>query len=132
MHSKRYTLPAGKSVRDLANALQVYLIKDEHMQVQVLPVETGQYVVQARAGGKNVAFLIGLDKAVRILLTPQENGAVDVAIGRGEWIRKSLTMATTAFVLWPVAITSMTGFLRQSKLTGRIDLAIQLFLTSSR
>ena len=128
MKNMIYTLPEGKSVQEMANAIRIFLINSENMDAQVMSTEAGQYIIQARARNGKVGQWFGLDKAIQVRLTPCSNNVVTAEIGNGEWLKKSLTMATSMVVLWPLAITSGTGMVKQGMLPGKIDRVIQLYL----
>ena len=128
MTTKIYTLPEGKSISEMSHAIQAFLMNSESMNVQVLTTEAGQYILQARAQNGKVGQWFGLDKAIQVRLTPCANNVVSVEIGSGEWLKKSLTMATSMVVLWPLAVTSTVGMVKQGKLPGKIDHAIQMYL----
>ena len=128
MTTKIYTLPEGKSIPEMSHAIQAFLMNSEGMNVQVLTTEAGQYIIQARAQNGKVGQWFGLDKAIQVRLTPCANNVVSVEIGSGEWLKKSLTMATSMVVLWPLAVTSTVGMVKQGKLPGKIDRAIQMYL----
>lgn len=128
MTSKIYTMPEGKNIPEMSRAIQAFLMNSEEMNVQVLTTEAGQYIIQARAQNGKVGQWFGLDKAIQVRLTPCANNVVSVEIGSGEWLKKSLTMATSMVVLWPLAVTSTVGMVKQGKLPGKIDHAIQMYL----
>ena len=128
MTNKIYTLPEGKNVNEMAHAIQMYLMNSESMNVQILTTEAGQYIIQARAQNGKVGQWFGLDKAIQVTITPCGNNVVTVTIGNGEWLKKSLTMATSMVVLWPLAVTSTVGMVKQGKLPGKIDHTIQMYL----
>ena len=128
MKNMIYTLPEGKDVREMANAVRFFLMNAENMEAQVLTAETGEYIIQARARNGKVGQWFGLDKAIQVQLTPHANNVVTAEIGHGEWLKKSLTMATSMVILWPLAVTSGTGMVKQGKLPGKIDRAIQMYL----
>ena len=128
MTSKIYTMPEGKNIREMSRAIQAFLMNSEEMNVQVLTTESGQYIIQARAQNGKVGQWFGLDKAIQVRLTACAENVVSVEIGSGEWLKKSLTMATSMVVLWPLAVTSTVGMVRQGQLPGRIDHAIQMYL----
>ena len=128
MKNMLYTLPEGKNVQEMANAVRIFLNNSENMEAQVLSCETGEYIIQARARNGKVGQWFGLDKAIQVKLTPHNDSLVCAEIGHGEWLKKTLTMATSMVVLWPLAITSGTGMVQQGRLPGRIDRAIRLYL----
>ncbi len=128
MKNMIYTMPEGKSVSEMAEAVRVFLNNAENMEAQVLTTESGQFVIQARARNGKVGQWFGLDKAIQVRLTPHPNNVVTAEIGNGEWLKKSLTMATSMVILWPLAITSGTGMVKQGKLPGKIDQAIRYYL----
>ena len=128
MKNMIYTLPEGKNIREMANAVRTFLNNSENMEAQVLSSETGEYIIQARARNGKVGQWFGLDKAIRVRLMPHNNNVVTAEIGNGEWLKKSLTMATSMVVLWPLAVTSGTGMVLQGRLPGRIDHAIRIYM----
>ena len=128
MTTKIYTLPEGKNINEMSHAIQAFLMNSESMNTQVLTTEAGQYIIQARAQNGKVGQWFGLDKAIQVRLTPCANNVVSVEIGSGEWLKKSLTMATSMVVLWPLAVTSTVGMVKQGKLPGKIDHAIRMYL----
>ena len=128
MKNMIYTLPEGKNIREMANAVRFFLNNSEDMEAQVLTCETGEYIIQARARNGKVGQWFGLDKAIRVRLIPHSDTLVTAEIGNGEWLKKSLTMATSMVVLWPLAVTSGTGMVLQGRLPGRIDNAIRMYL----
>ena len=128
MTNKIYTLPEGKDIRELAHTIEAYLINREGMNCQVLTAENGAYIIQARASNGKATQWFGMDKAVTVQLIPGMNNTVVTQIGNGEWLKKSLTMATSMVVLWPLAVTSTIGMVKQGKLPGRIDRTIQLYI----
>ena len=128
MTNRIYALPEDKNIRELAHTIEAYLVNSEGMNCQVLTTESGEYIVQGRAQNGKFTQWVGLDKAVTVRLIPGQNNAVIVEIGNGEWLKKSLTMATSMFVLWPLAVTSTVGMVKQGKLPGRIDKAIQMYI----
>ena len=128
MTNRIYTLPADKNIQELAHAVEGYLTNSENMNCQVLKSEMGEYIIQGRAQNGKMTQWVGLDKAITVRLIPGQNNAVIVEIGKGEWLKKSLAMATSMFVLWPLAITSGVGMFKQGKLPQKIDSAIQMYI----
>ncbi len=128
MKNMIYTLPEGKNIREMAESVRFFLNNSEDMEAQVLTSETGEYIIQARARNGKIGQWFGLDKAIRVRLVPRSDTLVTAEIGSGEWLKKSLTMATSMVVLWPLAITSGTGMVLQGRLPGRIDQAIRMYL----
>ena len=128
MTTKIYTLPEGKTINEMSHVIRDFLMNSESMNVQILTTEAGQYIIQARAQNGKVGQWFGLDKAIQVRLSPCANNVVNVEIGSGEWLKKSLTMATSMVVLWPLAVTSTVGMVKQGKLPGKIDHTIQMYL----
>ena len=128
MTTKIYTLPEGKTISEMSHVIRDFLMNSESMNAQVLTTDAGQYIIQARARNGKVGQWFGLDKAIQVRLTPCANNVVNVEIGSGEWLKKSLTMATSMVVLWPLTVTSTVGMVKQGKLPGKIDHAIQMYL----
>ena len=128
MTNRIYTLPEDKNIQELAHAVEGYLTNSENMNCQVLKSDMGEYIVQGRAQNGKMTQWVGLDKAITVRLIPGQNNAVIVEIGNGEWLKKSLTMATSMFILWPLAVTSGVGMFKQGKLPQKIDRAIQMYI----
>ena len=128
MTNRIYTLPEDKNIQGLAHAIEGFLMNNEDMNCQVLKSEMGEYIIQGRAQNGKMGQWVGLDKAITVRLIPGQNNAVIVEIGNGEWLKKSLTMATSMFVLWPLAVSSGVGMFRQGKLPQKIDRAIQMYI----
>ena len=128
MTNRIYTLPEDKNIQGLAHAVEGFLMNNEDMNCQVLKSEMGEYIIQGRAQNGKMGQWVGLDKAITVRLIPGQNNAVIVEIGNGEWLKKSLTMATSMFVLWPLAVSSGVGMFRQGKLPQKIDHAIQMYI----
>ena len=128
MTNRIYTLPEDKNIQELAHAVESYLTNSENMNCQVLESDMGEYIVQGRAQNGRMTQWVGLDKAITVRLIPGQNSAVIVEIGKGEWLKKSLTMATSMFILWPLAVTSGVGMFKQGKLPQKIDRAIQMYI----
>lgn len=128
MTNRIYTLPEDKNIQGLAHAIEGFLMNNEDMNCQVLKSEMGEYIIQGRAQNGKMGQWVGLDKAITVRLIPGQNNAVIVEIGNGEWLKKSLTMATSMFVLWPLAVSSGVGMFRQGKLPQKIDHAIQMYI----
>ena len=128
MTNRIYTLPENKNIQELSHVVEGYLTNSESMNCQVLRSESGEYIVQGRAQNGKFTQWVGLDKAITVRLIPGQNNSVIVEIGKGEWLKKSLTMATSMFVLWPLAVTSGVGMFKQGKLPQKIDRAIQMYI----
>ena len=128
MTNRIYNLPEDKSIQELSHVIEAYLTNSENMNCQVLTSEAGEYIIQARAQDGKATQWIGLDRSITVRLIPGRNNAVIAEIGNGEWLKKSLTMATSMFVLWPLAVTSTVGMVKQGKLPGRVDRAIQMYI----
>ena len=128
MTNKIYALPESKDIRGLAHAIEAYLTNSESMNCQVLTTEDGQYIVQGRASNGKFTQFVGLDKAITVRLIPGQNNTVIAEMGKGEWLKKSLTMATSMVVLWPLAVTSGIGFAKLGSLPKKIDRACQLYI----
>ena len=128
MTNRIYTLPADKNIQELSHVVEGYLTNSESMNCQVLRSESGEYIVQGRAQNGKFTQWVGLDKAITVRLIPGQNNSVIVEIGKGEWLKKSLTMATSMVVLWPLAVTSGIGMFKQGKLPQKIDRAIQMYI----
>ena len=128
MTNRIYILPENKNIQELAHVVEGYLTNSESMNCQVLRSESGEYIVQGRAQNGKFTQWVGLDKAITVRLIPGQNNSVIVEIGKGEWLKKSLTMATSMVVLWPLAVTSGIGMFKQGKLPQKIDRAIQMYI----
>lgn len=128
MTNRIYTLPADKNIQELAHAVERFLTTAENMSCQVLKSESGEYIVQGRDWNGKMKQWVGMDKTITVRLIPGQNNTVIVEIGKGEWLKKSLTMATSMFILWPLTITSGVGMFKQGKLPQKIDRTIQMYI----
>ena len=128
MTRKIYALPEGRELSGLAHAIESMLTNEEQMDAQVLTTGDGSYIIQGRAQNGKLTQWVGMDKSISVHLSPLGQGMLQVEIGKGEWLKKSLTMATSMVILWPLAVTSTVGMVKQGKLPGKIDRTIQLYL----
>ena len=104
-----YTLTGSKTLSTVANALEHYLADYQKMECQTLTASDGTLVVQGRSRHDGAKQFVGLNKAITVKLQPMEGRAFTVEIGKGEWLKKSLVMAVSMVVLWPLFITSGVG-----------------------
>ena len=123
-----YTLTGSKTLSTVANALEHYLADYQKMECQTLTASDGTLLVQGRSRHDGAKQFVGLNKAITVKLQPMEGRAFTVEIGKGEWLKKSLVMAVSMVVLWPLFITSGVGIVKQSQLPGQIEQALQRYL----
>lgn len=124
-----YTLEKGKDTLGMAQAAKNFLREEEHMEVQLLELTNGEYVVQGRVKGGNFRQVVGMDKVAMVKFTPIGTENVAMEIGKGKWMDKGVVMTVSMFVLWPLAVTSGVGMYKQGKLPGKIQKAVKNYLS---
>ncbi len=115
----------GRKVEEIAAAVRNYLEASENMETQCFFTNDGTAILQARARGGSVKQFVGLDRAITVRLTPVSETHFNVDIGEGKWTDKGIVMAVSWFVLWPLAVTSTVGMMRQHQLPKKINSVIQ-------
>ena len=124
-----YTLREGKSVQGMATAVNSFLSYAENMETQVLTLEGGDVMIQARARGGAWKQWIGMDKAITVKISKLAENQAAVDIGSAKWADKAGVMALSMVVTWPLTmITSGIGIYKQGKLPGDISNAIMRYL----
>ena len=114
-----YILKNGNSLNTIANGVSAFLQTSQNMETQILSSNNGDMIVQGRVVGNKWKRFIGMDKAISVKMS-EMNGILQVEIGEGKWLDKSLIMTISMFVLWPLAITSGFGFYQQAKIPEKI------------
>lgn len=123
-----YTLTGTKTLSTVANAMEHYLTDTHKMESQILTASDGSLLVQAHSRHDSVKQFIGMDKAITVKLTTLQGKTFQVEIGHGQWLKKSLVMSASIFLLWPLSITSGIGMVQQSQLPRQIEQAMQRYL----
>ena len=123
---RRYQMVPGKSVQGLVYAVENALY-EKNMDVQRIGGTGNSEILQARVKGGRVKQLVGLDKALTVRMSWDENG-IQMETGEGKWVDKGVTMAVSMFVLWPLAITSGAGIYQQMKLNDNIWKAADAYM----
>ncbi len=66
-------------------------------------------------------------------LKMKKNGTdLDIEVGAGKWLDKSVVLTISMFVLWPLTITSGVGFYKQNKLLNQVYLDTLGFFAGSK
>ncbi len=125
-----FTLGPGKNIAGLSTTVNNFLSLAKNMETQVLNLEGGNVIIQARDRGGTLKQWVGMDKAITVKIDKVDNEKVLVDIGNAKWTDKAGVMAVSMVVLWPLAITSGVGMYRQGKLPNEIKLEIYRYLTA--
>ena len=123
-----YTLTGCKTLNDAAQTVEKYLSGTKKMETQLLTMSDGTLVVQGRGRHDMVKQFIGLNKAITVRLSALQGQSFQMEVGNGEWLKKSLVMAVSMVVLWPLFVTSAVGIVTQSQLPFEIEQAMQRYL----
>ena len=115
----------GKTTQDITMIVRNYLEMNEGMESQTFATPEGGAVIQARSRGGAIKQFVGLDKAITVKINPISETHVSVDIGEGKWVDKGIAMTVSWFVLWPLAVTSTVGMMRQHQLPKKINSVIQ-------
>lgn len=125
-----YRIPAGKSIAGLANAVNNLLSMTKGMDTQIINLEGGNIMLQARDKAGKWKQWIGMDKAITVKLEKIDAERVCVNIGESKWVDKVGIMALSMIILWPLTITSGIGMYIQGKLPGEIKKEVASYLVS--
>ena len=123
-----YAMREGKNIQGIATAVNSFLTYSENMETQIINLEGGDVMIQARARGGSWKQWVGMDKAITVKLNKLGTDQVAVDIGSAKWTDKAGVMAISMFILWPLTITSGIGMYKQGKLPGELKNAILLYL----
>ena len=123
-----YTLGNGKTMDGMAYAVASYLRNQENMETELVPTENGSTFLQARVRNGNLKQIVGMDKAIFVRFNPVGERQVQIEITKGKWVDKSIVMAISMVVLWPLTVTSGIGMIQQGKLPGKITTCIESYL----
>ena len=115
----------GRKVEEIAAAVRNFLESSENMETQCFITNEGTAVLQAKARGGAIKQFVGLDRAITVRITPVSETHITVDIGEGKWVDKGIVMTVSWFVLWPLAVTSTVGMMRQHQLPKKINSVIQ-------
>lgn len=126
--AEMYTLREGKNIQGIATAVNSFLTYSENMETQIINLEGGDVMIQARARGGSWKQWVGMDKAITVKINKFGGDQVAVDIGSAKWTDKAGVMAVSMFILWPLTITSGIGMYKQGKLPGEIKNAIFRYL----
>lgn len=118
--SYTYQMKAGKSKAGLISAVKEYLSSVEKMETQIVTDEEGYNILQARAKSGKWKQFVGLDKAITIRFIKKSDREICMEFGEAKWVDKGVAMATSMFILWPLAVTSGIGIYQQSQLPAKI------------
>ncbi len=124
-----YTLPAGKTMQGVADAVNDCLSITEGMETQRIDTDGGGILLQARARGGKWVQWIGMDKAISVKLERVGDNGISVVIADGKWVDKIGVMGAS-LLLWPLAIAAGIGMYLQGKLPNEIRQAISRYLLS--
>nr|MBQ8245187.1 hypothetical protein [Oscillospiraceae bacterium] len=123
-HMYTYTLRDGKSIDGVVDLVTRFLYSNK-MEVQTLGHSECK-VIQARVRKAGAKKLLGMDKAIEVRLSLEEQRLV-VEMGNAKWADKAVVMAVSMFVMWPLAITSGVGIYKQNELFAEIKTVIDQY-----
>lgn len=123
-----YTLGNGKTMDGMAYAVASFLRNEENMETELVPTENGSTFLQARVRNGSLKQIVGMDKAIFVRFNPIGDRQVQIEISKGKWVDKSIVMAISMVVLWPLTVTSGIGMYQQGKLPGKITTCIESYL----
>ena len=123
-----YTLGNGKTMDGMAYAVASFLRNQENMEAELVPTENGSTFLQARVRNGNLKQIVGMDKAIFVRFNPVGERQVQVEITKGKWVDKSIVMAISMVVLWPLTVASGIGMVQQGKLPGKITTCSESYL----
>jgi Molecular chaperone len=125
-----YEIPGDKDIAGLANTVNNLLSTAKGMDSQIINLEDGSVILQARDKGGKWKQWIGMDKAITVKFQKVDSNRVSVNIGESKWVDKVGIMALSMFILWPLTITSGIGMYIQGKLPGEIKNEVFRYLAS--
>lgn len=123
-----FPLVPGKSLNGAVQAVKSFLASEQKMEVQVLKMEDGATLIQARSVGGKWKQIVGMDKVISVKFSNKGQNILFVEIGGGKWIDKGLVAGISLIVLWPLTVTSGIGMYNQAKLPEKILSCIRDYL----
>ena len=123
-----YTLGNGNTMDGMAYAVASFFRNQENMETELVPTENGSTFLQARVRNGNLKQIVGMDKAIFVRFNPVGERQVQIEITKGKWVDKSIVMAISMVVLWPLTVTSGIGMIQQGKLPGKITTCVESYL----
>jgi len=127
--SEIFTLPCGKTVQGIANAVST-MLGYKNMNVQIIDSNDGGFIIQARDKGGKWKQFIGMDIALNVVIKQTGANTASLDFTQAKWIDKGGAMAVSMFVLWPLAVTSGVGMYMQAKLPNEIKNAAAVYVNS--
>ncbi|MBC7234932.1 MAG: zinc ribbon domain-containing protein [Chloroflexi bacterium] len=105
------------ALQPLADDLEQWL-KNRDFETQVMPVEGGGMLIQARReeGWRQV---LGMALATNVVVS-RAGPNIKVECGQGKWLDKAVVGAVGLLLLWPAMIPAAVGAWQQSKLPDEI------------
>jgi hypothetical protein len=117
MPQERMFYAPNAELRPLADELAQWL-KGRQFETQILPVEGGGVLIQARQEGGWKA-MVGMALATNIVFA-RMGPNIKVEAGQGKWLDRAVVGAVGVFLLWPALIPAAIGAWQQSKLPEEI------------
>ena len=132
MKQQIMNLPEGRTISDLAHAIETVMMSREGLTTQLLTAENGDYVIQGRSANANASQWVGMDKNLTIRLSSIGERGVLYQAGADRWLSKSALIATGTFIVaWPLAVTGTIGIVKQKKMSDRIARCAALYLAGA-
>ena len=69
MKQQIMNLPEGRTITDLAHAIETVMMTREGLSTQLLTTANGDYVIQGRSANANASQWVGMDKNLTIHLS---------------------------------------------------------------
>lgn len=125
MPQERLFHAPGVELRPLADDLAQWL-KGRQFETQVLPVEGGGVLIQARQEG-GWRSVVGMALATNVVVS-RAGANIKVEVGQGKWLDKAVVGAVGMLLLWPALIPAAIGAWQQSKLPEEIFSHVAAFV----
>ena len=124
-----YNIRSGKTIGGAVEAVKTYF-HSENMETQYF-LRNDCHIVQARAKSGKLKQFVGLDKAIEVRFAlSNDNSSVTVEIGGAKWADKAAVMATSVFILWPLAVAAGIGIYGQSQVMKKAKRVIEAYFNS--
>ena len=132
MKQQIMNLPEGRTIANLARAIETVMMTREGLSTQLLTTANGDYVIQGRSANANASQWVGMDKNLTIHLSAIGERGVLYQAGADRWLSKSALIATGTFIIaWPLAVTGTIGMIKQKKMGDRIARCAALYLAGA-
>jgi hypothetical protein len=108
----------GLSTGEIGNALADWF-RMQGFEWRTFGDPNGRYSLQIRKVGVGRS-IFGLNYALSVTFSPQENGKTLVELGGADWTDKIISGAIGVFLVWPLMFTAAYGAWQQSELDDKV------------